>query len=38
MGVDEGYELSDTYDCGETSCAFSAYVMDHGCAMVNWCW
>lgn len=25
------------YDCGSTSCSFSAYVSDHGCSKVNYC-
>jgi hypothetical protein len=26
------------YDCGEEGCSYSAYVSDHGCAGVNYCW
>jgi hypothetical protein len=26
------------YDCGGFQCSYSAYVLDHSCASVNWCW
>ncbi len=26
------------YDCGQAGCSYSAYVSDHGCAAVNYCW
>ena len=35
--VDDTYKKAVNYDCGQGSCSFSAYVMDHGCASVNYC-
>jgi hypothetical protein len=37
--VSEDFEqpAGGTYDCGAFSCSVSAYVMDHGCANVNYC-
>jgi hypothetical protein len=26
------------YNCGSLGCSYSAYVSDHGCAGVNYCW
>jgi hypothetical protein len=38
--VAEDFKLNDFYDCGSTSCAFSAYVEDHGACetSVNYCY
>lgn len=38
QSTDEDYKKSNTYDCGMTSCSFSAYVNDHGCMNINYCW
>ena len=35
--VHENYKLGDFYDCGAVGCSYSAYVTDHGCASVNYC-
>jgi|SRR5579871_4972612 len=36
--VSESYKLNTNYNCGAMSCAFSAYVMDHGCMTPNYCY
>ncbi len=33
----EDFKKSVNYDCGGTACSFSAYVSDHGCSKVNYC-
>jgi Cys-rich repeat protein len=35
--VAEDYKKSVNYNCGGQSCSYSAYVMDHGCASINYC-
>lgn len=35
--ADETFKKSEYYDCGYGSCSFSAYVSDHGCSNVNYC-
>jgi hypothetical protein len=35
--VAQDYKLSDTYNCGAKGCSYSAYVNDHGCKSVNYC-
>jgi Cys-rich repeat protein len=35
--VADTYKVGNTYDCGAQSCSFSAYVTDHGCTSVNYC-
>ena len=35
--VAQDYKKSVNYNCGAGGCAFSAYVLDHGCASVNYC-
>ncbi len=40
-GVAEDFRLPEeggVYDCGENGCSYSAYVSDHGCDAVNYCW
>jgi hypothetical protein len=34
----DDYKLGVNYNCGAGSCSFSAYVSDHACASVNYCW
>ncbi len=36
--VSESYDLNTNYNCGSVSCSFSAYVSDHGCGAINYCW
>ncbi len=40
--VAEDYSLEDPanpgYDCGMGSCSYSAYVNDHNCTSINYCW
>ena len=40
--VAEDFSLEDPnqpgYDCGVAMCSYSAYVEDHGCQSVNYCW
>jgi hypothetical protein len=38
--VAEDFErpVGGNYDCGAGSCSFSAYVSDHACSAVNYCW
>jgi hypothetical protein len=35
--VADTYKLNTNYNCGSSDCAFSAYVMDHSCAAINYC-
>jgi large repetitive protein len=41
-GVAEDFKLPEApdslYDCGFGGCSYSAYVTDHGCASINYCW
>jgi hypothetical protein len=39
-GVADTFKLpvDAPYDCGMMSCSFSAYISDHGCDSVNYCW
>ena len=30
--------IDAAYDCGSTGCSYSAYVSDHSCQGVNYCW
>ena len=34
----ENYKKSSFYNCGSVSCSESAYVADHGCGNINYCW
>ncbi|MGA9574279.1 MAG: hypothetical protein WBS20_10075, partial [Lysobacterales bacterium] len=36
--VSEDFKLNTLYDCGTTGCSYSAYVSDHGCDAVNYCY
>ncbi len=36
--VAETYKAGMTYNCGAQGCSYSAYVSDHGCAAINYCW
>ncbi len=34
----EDWKKSDFYDCGAGGCSYSAYVTDHGCTQLNYCY
>jgi hypothetical protein len=34
----QDFKKNTFYNCGNTSCSFSAYVSDHGCSSRNYCW
>jgi hypothetical protein len=36
--VAETFKKAANYDCGAATCSYSAYVMDHSCMSINWCW
>ncbi len=36
--VDHDFKQGVTYDCGAAGCSYSAYVSDHSCASVNYCY
>ena len=36
--VAETYSVGTNYNCGVMDCSFSAYVSDHSCTAVNYCW
>jgi hypothetical protein len=36
--VAETFKQSAHYDCGSLGCSYSAYVSDHGCLAMNYCW
>jgi hypothetical protein len=35
---DDDFKKAVNYNCGGGSCSFSAYVSDHACAAINYCW
>lgn len=36
--VAETFKVNTSYDCGSTGCSYSAYVSDHSCGAVNYCY